>query len=207
MKRQIFLLSLVLLLSGVWCIHALAGSDQTADSETGATRTQGKSLERAFLVMDVFHMILGGTAYLGYATDVGIGAALLYGSYTNASYYQDARIAVLKNVHKALMVTGYMSYAVSAILGYIQFGIKVAKGIPVNLHHFITSVITTTFYLFEIVSMALTKYLYDTASVYRQTIATAHGVMSSLFTISFSINILMLPVGRNRKVVLGKHGK
>jgi hypothetical protein len=220
MKRLIFFI-LCLTASGTVfaresALHPASLQFLNSDARTGATQGKWNTLsqaEKAVRVLEIFHIGLGAVAYGSLISDTAVGTALGVLSVQDPAYFNDNQTGYrfeLIRWHRALMLTSYISYGLSAILSYISLGIKIYHKIPVNLPHFIASIVTTALYVLGIGSMIITyeafvpgSSSYVQLNPYARQIGWIHGSLFYAMTLSFTVTLIMIPAGSGRKMILG----
>ncbi|OHD07823.1 MAG: hypothetical protein A2Y34_11545 [Spirochaetes bacterium GWC1_27_15] len=179
-----------------------------SDSTTKAT-DQNSKLSKVLRGLDIAHIITGSVSYLGFISNSAIGTTLLSFYLTDSNYFNtnDYRNS-LSITHRTLMLITYFSYGINAILGFIRLGITLYNKLPINLPHFISSIITTFFYIVGIISMGIAFNAFTNTNSplknYAKEIGIAHGIIFYATTISFTVAIISLPLGRKNKVYLTK---
>lgn len=155
----------------------------------------------ALRILDTVHMVLGGISYAGFLTNDGIGFSLLYNAYNNPNYANDPIKHGLQSAHQAIMLSTYSAYGLNAILGFVTLGLRLYYKRPINTFHVIVGFVTTTLYIFEIISMALTKNAYANNLPYKKELSIAHGVLGVTITLGLTLAIIAIPVGYSHKKV------
>jgi|GEM_PF-5758368 len=182
--------------------------DNISDETTEAT---GKSkLDKALRIVNITHAVLGGIAYGGMTADCILGQILAvqvynpdYSADTVTSASSSSSFNLLKIAHRITTGSTFLFMTSSLIMSYVTLGIKIYHKKPINIPHFISSIITSVLFLGEFVSLGITAWAFTVGNIYAKEIALAHCIYSYTLMASFTITLITLPIGLWNKKVLG----
>jgi len=196
------------------------GSDKN-DAETSATDNQSKILFR----INITHGVFGAIGLASMIPLSVIGQIMLYHSIFGSAGSDDddddsdavtsASAPVSPNssltVYEALRIshivlacTSYLFLGSSLIMAYITLGIKVKKNMPINFVHFVSSIITSVFYILDLISMIITGIAFYRETSYAKNLGIVHSVLSYTLLASYTVTLITLPIGWNNRRLLKK---
>jgi len=99
--------------------------------------------------LKIIHATFAGITYAGFLALDGIGAALLYYSFTdeNSIYYKP-----LKFAHLGVAIPSLLSYAVMVAISFTKLGIKLKNKYDIRKTHVVAAVVSLSVFLLETVS-------------------------------------------------------
>ncbi len=204
-----------------------ASSDKN-DSETSATipDNQSKNLFR----VNIAHGVIGAVGFADMIALSIVGQIMLnkaWGttgetegeneeeddedSVTSASASADSTTGASSGIYESLRIahivlasTTYLFLGSSLLMAYITMGIKIQKNMPVNFPHFVSSIITSSFYIVDLILMIITGVAYYMHASYANNIGLVHGIVSYTLLASYTVTLITLPIGWNNRKLLKK---
>jgi len=227
MKKSIFILILLIIFSYIVSANEIKKTEvQPMEDEVTSASADFSGLRKKLRASTIVHGIFGGIGLAGMTAGSVTGQILLSTFYANsggvdavtsaseeteeedaatgASVRLPAYYTGLKYAHAALLSTSYVLMTTSMIMSFVNLGVKIKNEIPINIPHFVSSIVTTVFYVFELFSMILAGYAYSTKAPYAKEIGLAHGISSYMLVASYTLTLIMIPVGMKHKKVLGR---
>lgn len=180
----------------------------SVDSDTTSSAT--KNVDLNLFKANIAHGILASLAYIDMIALSIVGQTMLVDNFAGDNLADTvtgasgkvSTYAALRISHILLASSTYLLLASSFITSYITLGIKIKKGFAINYPHFVSSIVTSAFYILEIASMIITGVSYAMHNPNEKYIGLAHAILSYAFLASFTVTLITLPLGRKYKKVI-----